>query len=111
MAVKGPAKGDHEKTLDDALLRVVPNFENVHDLSKQQSAAIKSFTSGTDPFVSLPTGHGKSLIYQLAIPLAKELRKHSRLFSLPIRPMLLVVSPLNALIDDQMDSDLVRFLV
>ena len=104
MAAKGPAKGDHEKTLDDALLRVVSNFENVHDLSKQQSAAIKSFASGTDPFVSLPTGHGKSLIYQLAIPLAKELRKHSRLFSLPIRPMLLVVSPLNALIDDQIRS-------
>ena len=61
----------------DALLRVVSNFENVHDLSKQQSAAIKSFASGTDTFVSLPTGHGKSLLYQLAIPLTKALRKHS----------------------------------
>lgn len=102
MAAKGP-KGDREKTLDDVLLRVVSNFENVHDLSKQQSAAIKSFASGTDTFVSLPTGHGKSLIYQLAIPLAKELRKDSgwTLFRLPIRPMLLVVSPLNAVIEDQ----------
>ena len=59
MAAKDPAKGDREKTLDDALLRVVSNFENLHDLSKQQSAAIKSFAS----FVSFPTGHGKSLIY------------------------------------------------
>ena len=87
--MKGPAKGDREKTFDDALLRVVSNFENMHDLSKQQSAAIKSFASGTETFVSLPTGHGKFLIYQLKIALAKELRKHSGLFSLPIRPLLL----------------------
>ena len=72
MAAKGQAKGDREKTLDDALLRVVSNFENVHDLSKQQSAAIRSFASGTDTFVSLPTGHGKSLIYQLAIRPARQ---------------------------------------
>ena len=65
------AKGDCEKTLDDALVRVVSNFENMHDLSKQQSAAIKSFASGTDTFVSLRTRHGKSLIYQLAIPLQR----------------------------------------
>ena len=105
MAAKVPAKEDRARTLDDALLRVVSNFENVHDLSKQQSAAIKSFVSGTDTFVTLPTGHGKSLVYQLAIPLAGELRKHSELWlSLPIHPMMLVVSPLTALIEDQMRS-------
>ena len=105
MAAKSPAKGDCEKTLEDALLRVVSNFENLHDLSKQQSAAaITFFVSGTDTFVPLPTGHGKSLIYQPAIPLAKELRKYSGLFSLPISPILLVASPLNALIDDQIRS-------
>ena len=104
MVAKGPAKGDCKETLDDALLCVVSNFENLHDLSKQQLAAIKSFVSGTDTFVSLPAWHGKSLIYQLAIPLAKELRKYSGLFSLPISPILLVVSPQKALIDDQVRS-------
>ena len=105
MAAKVPVKEDRARTLDDALLRVVSNFENVHDLSKQQSAAIKSFVSRNDTFVSLPTGHGKSLVYQLAIPLAGELRKHSELWlSLPIHPMMLVVSPLTALIEDQMRS-------
>ena len=100
MAAKVPAKKDRARTLDDALLRVVSNFENVHDLSKQQS-----FVSGNDTFVSLPTGHGKSLVYQLAIPLAGELRKQSELWlSLPIHPMMLVVSPLTALIEDQMRS-------
>ena len=105
MAAKVPVKEDRARTLDDALLLVVSNFENVHDLSKQQSAAIKSFVSGNDTFVSLPTGHGKSLVYQLAIPLAGELRKHSELWlSLPIHPTMLVVSPLTALIEDQMRS-------
>ena len=47
---------------DDALLSVVSNFEKVHDLSKQQSAAIKSFAFGTNAFVYLPTMHGKSLL-------------------------------------------------
>ena len=48
MAAKVPAKEDRERTLDDALHRVVSNFENVHDLSKQQSAAVKTFISGTE---------------------------------------------------------------
>jgi len=88
MAARGSPKGDSSKTLHYDLLRVVSSFENVHYLSKQQSAAFKSFASGTDTFVSLPTGHGKSLIYQLAIPLAKELRKPSEhRFSLPVHPM------------------------
>ena len=37
---KVPAKEDRARTLDEALLRVVSNFENVHDLSKQQSAEV-----------------------------------------------------------------------
>ena len=65
-----------------------------------------SFVSGSDTFVSLPTGHGKSFIYQLAIPLMKELSKRSDelSFHVPSHPMLLVVSPLTALINDQINS-------
>ena len=43
------AKGDRAITLDrNALHRVIAMFENVNDLSKQQSAVTKSFASGTD---------------------------------------------------------------
>lgn len=55
------AKGDSGL---NALHRVVAMFENLNDLSKQQSAVIKFFTFGMDTFVSLPTAHGKSLIFQ-----------------------------------------------
>ena len=50
MVAKRLAKGDRAKTLDD--------------VRKHKSASIKSFISGTDTFVSLPTvtGRGKSFI-------------------------------------------------
>ena len=51
---------------------IIGVLHGLHDLSIQQSTALKSFVSGSDTFVSLPTGHGKSLIYQLAILLMKE---------------------------------------
>ena len=81
-------------------------FHVLHGLSIQQSTALKFFVSGSDTFVSLPTGHGISLIYQLAIPLMKQLSKGSDelSFHVPSHPMLLVVSPLIALIKDQMKS-------
>ena len=80
---------------------------SVSSLTPCQLDALKAFIMGTDTFVSLPTGHGKSLIYQIALPVVKELVKTypeelSQCF--PSRPMLLVVSPLNALITDQMES-------
>ena len=61
--------------LDDILPNIIGRFHGLHDLSIQQSSALKSFVSGSDTFISLPTGHGKSLIYQLVIPLMKELSK------------------------------------
>ena len=45
----------------------------VMKLREEQKNAIQSFMLGGDTFVSLPTGIGKSLIYQLIIPLANEL--------------------------------------
>ena len=81
-------------------------FHGLHDLSIQQSTALKSFVSGSDTFVTLPTGHSKSLTYQLAIPLMKELSKRSDVlsFQVPLHPMLLEVSSLTALIMDQFNS-------
>ena len=89
--------------LDEILLNIIGMFHRLHDLSVQQSTALKSFVSGSDTFVSLPTEQGKSLIYQLAIPLMEELSKRSDelSFHVPSHPMLLVVSPLTALINNQ----------
>ena len=71
---------------------------SIESLTKYQSKALFHVLNGEDTFVSLPTGHGKSLIYQLA----PSVSKHRGLLSEV--PIVLVISPLNALIDDQIAS-------
>lgn len=68
-------------------------------LYPQQEKALSQYLSGSDVFVNLPTGYGKSLIYQMAPLVANELSKqHSRF---PSESIVLVISPLVALMKDQ----------
>ena len=46
--------------------------------------------------MGLPTGYGKSLIFQLAVGVSKDLRMFDS-----VQPIILVVSLLNALVDEQ----------
>ena len=71
---------------------------SIESLTKYQSKALFLVLNSEDTFVSLPTGHGKSLIYQLAPSVSKHLGLLSEV------PIVLVISPLNALIDDQIAS-------
>ena len=56
------------------------------------------FAKGRDVFVSLPTGYGKSLCYVILPSVFDELRKSDK------KSIVLVVSPLIALMKDQVDS-------
>ena len=49
--------------MKSALGRV--NTHGISNLTQHQSKALLNFLCGKDSFVCLPTGHGKSLIYQL----------------------------------------------
>ena len=71
---------------------------SIESLTKYQSKALFHVLNGEDTFVSLSTGHGKSLIYQLAPSVSKHLGLLSEV------PIVLVISPLDALIDDQIAS-------
>ena len=64
-------------------------------LSSQQKEAIKSAVDGKDLFVGLPTGHGKSVIFELVPHLCDALRQDS------VPSAVLVVSPLIALMESQ----------
>ena len=64
-------------------------------LKKEQEVAIVSFVSGNDVFVSLPTGYGKSLCFAL-LP-----RVFDMLRGVDNRSVVIVVSPLVALMKDQ----------
>ena len=86
-----------EKAVKSALQKV--NIGNISSLMQPQSRALFTFLCGNDTFVSLPTGHGKSLIYQICPVVAKELSHLEEQF--PAEPMLFVVS---SLISDQINS-------
>ena len=89
-----------EKAVKSALQKV--NIGNISSLTQPQSGALFTFLCGNDTFVSLPTGHDKSLIYQICPVVAKELSHLEEQF--PAEPKLFVVSPLNSLISDQINS-------
>ena len=80
--------------------------ESVKAVTKEQKKAMFSFLSGRDTFVCLPTGYGKSLIYQVALLIAKRLSEarsedvsslaqsdSTSGLKIPSNPMVLLVSP------------------
>ena len=88
------------ESFNDAVEKALEALKDssIECLTKYQSKVLFHVLNGEDTFVSLPTGHGKSLIYQLAPSVSKHLGLLSEV------PIVLVISPLNALIDDQIAS-------
>ena len=92
---------------DQAIKSSVSKLDDkrLKEITCLQRKVILGFLEGRDTFACLPTGYGKSLIYQLAARVAAGLSfvyKYKDLFS--TEPVVLVVSPLNALIKDQLSS-------
>ena len=85
------------------LLSLLPSvLENLHEgkikkMSHEQFKALYHFLNGRDTFA---TGHGKTLIYQIAVLVART----GKVKILPSNALVAVVSPLNALISDQLES-------
>lgn len=81
----------------EAIRSVLETIPNIEELKPEQEACLRNFMEGKDVFGLLPTGFGKSLIYQLAPLVAKKLGKPNA----NANPVVVVVSPLLALIEDQ----------
>ena len=80
-------------------------LENLHEgkiktLSDEQFKALNRFLNGRDTFACLPTGHGKTLIYEIAVLVARR----GNVKFLPSNALVVVVLPLNAVISDQLES-------
>lgn len=92
-AMQGSAKtaiGDFPRTLDfprSALDHMARRFFPVSELKEEQAKLLSGLLSGQSMVGILPTGYGKSLVYQL--------------FSLILPGLTLVISPLRSLIRDQ----------
>ena len=74
---------------------------NVSSLKESQFQALYSFICGEEVFVNLPTGSGKSLIFQMA-PLV-HMRMHENVSAIHWKknPVIIIISPLLALMQDQ----------
>ena len=79
----------------EAFEAVKPQFE-LTDLLPEQQEAIKAFFKGKNVFVNLPTGFGKSLIFQ-SLPIVADIvsgKPHGS-------SIIVVISPLRSLMEDQ----------
>ena len=84
--------------MSEAIRSVVATLPNIQKLKPEQEQSLRSFIGGQDVVALLPTGFGKSLIFQLAPLVAKELAKPN---TSDAKPIVVVVSPLVALMEDQ----------
>ena len=95
----------HARDLDESEFHAVledclRDFPQVKALRKEQKACLLNLALGKDVFAILPTGFGKSLIFQL-FP-----RVSSALCSSEVKPLstIIVVSPLVSVMRDQVDQ-------
>ena len=67
------SKEFNRKELQSLLSSVLDNLDDgkVKKLSDEQFKALFHFLNGRDTFACLPTGHGKTLIYQIAVFVAR----------------------------------------
>ena len=88
--------------LERALVSAAMEF-NFTSFKDVQGEAIAAAINGKDVFVSVPTGYGKSAIYEALPSCAKNLlaQKQGRDLRADLHPFVLVVSPLVSLIQDQ----------
>lgn len=71
-------------------------FPEISSLTEHQYKALFNYINRRDVFCVLPTGYGKSLIFQMAPIVAKKL---GTAHNFPVNPILLIICPLNSLID------------
>ena len=91
---------------EKALNAVVSEINPISPTPKQRES-LEGFLNGKDVFVSLPTGHGKSLIFELVIPVIRHLKEidpNTFASRYPKNPLLIVIAPLQALMSDQISS-------
>ena len=72
------------------------HFPTIDRLKPQQEEAVINFMQKRDVFAVLPTGWGKSLIFQIVPALCSYF--HKKGLSFPHQATILVVYPLNALV-------------
>lgn len=85
--------------LSEAIHHGITVFRH-HRLKPAQLDAVQAIIQGQDVFVNVPTGYGKSLVYQV-LPFCTSFFLEKSRIAAKAMPTVLVVSPLLALMQDQ----------
>ena len=93
---------DFDSVLEEVLL--VRGQGNLKLKQKQKEALQAIVVNGQDCLIVLPTGYGKSLIYQMLPLLFDKTNLSLNVTISEGKSIVIVVSPLNALIDDQINK-------
>ena len=92
--------GFEDEQVDNLLSRALEELGNASGrsftLKREQDIAVRDLLSGKDVLAILPTGFGKSLIYQAFVRACD--------IKLAGKASILVISPLNSIIRDQLDD-------
>ena len=72
----------------------------ITELYPEQQKAIAAFVLGKDVFLNLPTGYGKSAVFQM-VPLVHAEMAAMGKTEFSLEPIVIVISPLISLMDDQ----------
>ena len=87
----------NEQELKEAVQATLEDkFPDIKSLTDHQYRALSNLIDRKDVFCILPTGYGKSLIFQIAPSVAQRLGKTH---NFPEKPIIIVICPLNSLID------------
>ena len=89
-----PSSSNVNLDLKAAIREVITEIDTITAIKPEQESALVEFLGRKDVLAVLPTGFGKSLIYQLAPLVTKKISPSSN-------PIFIVVSPLVELMDDQ----------
>ena len=88
------ACSNDRQTIKSAISDVISELDSITAIKEEQEYALVEFLSGADVLAVLPTGFGKSLIYQLAPLVTKRMSPDSN-------PIFIIISPLTELMKDQ----------
>ena len=87
--------------LDEAIAEVIGTFNGVEEISAEQREGIVNYIQRKDILTVLPTGYGKSLLFQLLQGICCVLNTVGYT-TYPKKAIILVICPLNALIKSHM---------
>ncbi|CAG2234898.1 recQ [Mytilus edulis] len=87
--------------LDNALTEVLPQYK-VKELKSEQKQILQNILEHNDCMVTLPTGYGKSLPYQILLPVARKMKELGT--DTRTDGKIVVCGPLVSLFEDQVSK-------